>query len=337
MGRWEDRWCRSSASGAAATEDLDVQSLQSLAATGCRVELRIEDERLDVHALAEGSENFVVEASGEWTDAAQNEAAASVAAAAAVRNDLTALLGALPGVMASITITILGTDSQSWVRVTSAFIDEFQRTGWFGFAQLLNPRPDVANHVLVLDGADSAVIAEGVVVHGPGVWPSVAVWRGDTIHSEGDPLAGAPPPTAVLPSETLGPVLVAVAEVLDVVAGALAWLWIADSASVTGSVVTIRLAGSRIIEGPLPGRPAVYAAPSVALWAWASLSSEPARRHAVLQAATLQAEEPKDLYNRAGSIFDTASFLFSLSQSGLVQEALAARRSARDSAVAAGR
>lgn len=340
LGQWDDGWCRSSVSGAALTEDVDVPSMQSLAASGCRVELRIEVERLRVRVLAEESQQFVVEASGEWADAAQDDAAASAAAEAAIRHDLSSLLASLPGITARITVTLLGTDpSHSWVRATGAFVSEFQRAGWFGFAQLLAPKPGVANHVLVLDAGASVVTTEGIVVHGPAVWPSVALWvePARLTPREGDPRGGVPVPTAVLPVETVGTGLVAVGVILEAVAGALAWLWIADSASVIGSGVTIRLAGSRQIEGQLPECPAGDAAPSVALWSWAASSARPGRRQAVLQAVTLQAEEPKDLYSRAGSILDTAEFLYSLSQSGLVQEALAARRAARDSAVAAGR
>jgi hypothetical protein len=124
---------------------------------------------------------------------------------------------------------------------------------------------------------------------------------------------------------------------MEAVAGALAWLWTAEAVTVAGTIVTIRLTGNRPIEGELPACPAGYAVSSVDLWSWSTMSSQPARRQAVLQAATLQTEEPADLYTRAGSIHDTAEFLFSIAQSGLVQEALAARRAARDSAVAAGR
>lgn len=340
LGQWDDGWCRSSVSGAALTEEVDVPSMQGLAASGCRVELGIEVERLHVRVLAEESRQFVIEATGEWADAAQDDAAASAAAEAAIRNDLSSLLASLPGITAHITVTLLGTDpSQSWVRATGAFVGEFQRAGWFGFAHLLAPKPGVAHHVLVLDAGASVVTTESIVVHGPTVWPSVAPWvePARPTPREGDPRGEVPLPTAVLPLETVGTDLVAVGMILEAVAGALAWLWLADSASVIGSGVTIRLAGGRRIEGQLPECPAGDAAPSVALWRWAASSTQPGRRHAVLQAVTLQAEKPKDLYSRAGSILDTAEFLYSLSQSGLVQEALAARRAARDSAVAAGR
>jgi len=282
----------------------------------------------------------MIEASGEWADAVQDDATVLTAAEAAAHNDMISVLAALPGVTADVTITLLGQDSvHSWVRVADAFVREFERTGWFGFAQLVAPTPGAASHVVVLDADDAVVRSEGMVVHGPRAWPASPPWTGDVRVSsqEGDPRSGVPSPAAVMPIDGRGESLSAVAASLEAVAGALAWLWMADSVGVVGPVVTVRLAGNRPIEGELPECPVGYASRSVELWSWASLSTQPGRRHAVLQAVTLQAEEPKDLYIRASSILDTAQFLFSLSQSGLIQEALAARRSARDSAVSAGR
>lgn len=341
LGSWNDAWCQSSVSGTVRAGDLDVAGLQDLAGSGCRVELQLEEGRLRIRAIAEGSQQFAVDASGEWADAAPDDGAASDAADAAVRNDLTTLVAALPDVTANITITLLanGAGERTWVRVADAFVHEFERVGWFAFALLLAPLPGTAKHLVVLDADDSALIASGIAVHGPSTWPAISPWTEamSVAHQEGDPRAGAPPPTAVLPIESTGTRLVSIEAILESVAGALAWLWLADSAIVGGIDVAVRLAGNRPVEGNLRECPPGFAAPSVALWCWAAQSEQPARRQAVLQAVSLQVEQPSDLYPRATSIRETAEFLFSVSQSGLVQEALAARRGARDSAVAAGR
>lgn len=340
LGQWEDSWSRSSVGGDVTTDGVDVATLQGLAAAGCRVALGIEVERLRVRALAEGSSQFMIEVSGEWTDAAEDDASAAVAGDAAVRHDLAALLRALPAVPVNLSLTILGQDAgQSWVRTTKAFVDEFERAGWFGFAQLLLPTVGRANRVLILDADDSQVTGMEVAVHGPNVWPIFDAGSDEhrVVCRDGDPRVDAPVPTAVMPLDQIGTRLASAATVMEAVAGALAWLWIADTVTVEGTGITVRLTGNRPIDGELPACPADYAASSVDLWSWSALSSQPARRQATRQAATLQAEEPADLYTRAGSIHDTAEFLFSLAQSGLVQEALAARRAARDSAVTAGR
>jgi VCBS repeat-containing protein len=339
LGAWEDGWCRSSTSGAVAAITLNVDQLATLAADGCRVEIQIEAERLRVRAIAEDSGQFVIEAAGEWADAVDDEAAAMSAADAAARHDLASVLAAMPGVRSTVTVTLLGRAAGlSWVRVGSAFVDEFSRIGWFGFAQLVAPEAGAANHVLVLDAEDAVVRAEGIAVHGPRVWPTVLPWTQDEPASlvPGDLRADVPLPSALLPVESTGEVD-SVADTLRSVAGALGWLLLADSVSVSGASVVVRFAGSKQIEGPLPPCPPGAASASVGVWSWSNQSAQPARRHALVQALTLQAEEPADLCGRAASILDTAEFLFSLSQSGLVQEALAARRASRDAAVAAGR
>lgn len=342
LTQWVDGWSRSTSSGPVATDSLDVAQLAEVAEAGCRVELMIEVDRLRVQASAESSRRFVIEAAGEWADAARDDTSASIGAEAAAANDLQALLGAIRSVEAILTITVLApTGDLAWVRTAETVLQEYTRAGWFAFAQLIAPQGAVARHLVVLDSHAEVVRSPALIVHGPNAWPVDEVpsqQSGGPAVAPSDACEHAPRPSAVMPErlseqQTLAPVHAA----LEAVAGALAWLWLADAATADAGRVTIRLDGSRPIVGELPACPPEHARASVELWIWAAHTSQPARQHAVTQAVTLQVESPEDLFARAGSILDTAQFLYSLSQSGLVQEALAARRGARDAAVAAGR
>lgn len=338
LGPWEDGWCRSSASGLVLSGMLDVQALAELAAVGCRVELLVELERLRVRALAEGSPNFTVEASGEWSDAASDEPQAALAADAASRNDVPAVISALPEVEVRVTMTIVGTQpGVQWVRTAAAFVSEYDQSGWHGFSVLLAPSVGFPNHVVVLDGLDAEVRAAGLAVHGPAQWPRVDAWSIEPEAVADDARSELPLPSALMPREVVGNQLAGIAETLQRCAGALAWAWLADTLTVQGDSVTVRLAGNKPIAGALPDCPPADAGASVGLWEWTTAAPQPARRSAVAQAVSLQSDVPSDLYRRAQSIHDTAQFLYALSQSTLVQEALAARRAARDAAVAAGR
>src|ERR1019366_104334 len=337
---WDDGWCRSRITGDVTTDALDASALQDLAETGCRIELEIAVERMRVRAIAQDSRLFSIEATGEWTDVAQDEDTAAAAASAAVRNDLASLLAALPGIAMTVVVTVVEADAERvWVRTSDAYVAEYERIGWFGFSQLLRSEPGISQSILINDAGDSTVTSPGVVLCGPVAsvaepgrqLPVVTQWQ------PGDQRAVTPPPSDVLPIATHGTALDDAKAVLLKVSGSLAWLWIADSVSVVDSTVRIRLAGAKPIEGDLSACPPHFSTASVALWRWTAEQGQPARRYAALQATTLQAENPADLFPRASSILETAKFLFGLSQAGLVQEVVAARRSARDAAVNAGR
>lgn len=337
---WDDGWRRSRISGIVATDTLDATTLQDIAESGCRVELEIAVERLRVRAIAEDSRLFAIDAFGEWADVAQDDAAAAAAASAAARNDVASLLASLPGIATTVDVTVTEAElDRVWVRTSTAFVAEYERIGWFGFSQLLKSDAGMHRSVLVVAAGDSVVNSPGIVICGPiasGVDLS-QVRQTDARWQPGDQRAVSPAPSDVLPMTTNGTELDDAKVVLLKVAGSLAWLWIADAVSVIDATVKIRLAGAKLIEGDLGPCPPHFAASSVALWRWTDEQSQPARRYAAIQATTLQVEKLSDLYSRAGSILETAKFLFGLSQAGLVQEVVAARRSARDAAVNAGR
>jgi hypothetical protein len=341
LGAWEDFWSRSVASGHVTTSQVEVEALRRLAIAGCRIEVEIEIERLRLRATAESSQHFTVDVDGVWTDAVVDDAAAKVAPEVAAGNDLARLLTVVRESIAAVTITVLHLSTEfAWVRSVDALIHEFDRSGWLEFSRLVGPHASRTRRVVVLEAGEESLCSRGLLVHGPDVWPATRTWTdsySEVRDLRPDAREGAPSPESLLPLESKGGQLGRIDEVLRATAGALSWLSLADVATVNDDRVTIRFEGNRPLVTDLPPSPPGDAAPSVALWRWVVAAAQPGRRHAAIQAITLQAERATDLYRRAGSILDTAEFLFSISQSGLVQEALVARRAGRDAAVAAGR
>lgn len=339
LGEWDDGWCRCSLAGEATAVLFDTPTLQELAESGCLVELSLEKDRLRVRAVAQNSRVFAIESTGEWADVAEDDQAATAAADASVRNDLTSMLSAVSAVKFKLKITILGNElGHAWVRERRAFVKEYKRIGWFGFAELIAPISSSWNNIVILDARDSFVAAGEILIFGPQAElpepsPSNEVRPADR---PGDRRSSAPLPRSLLPTSLSGSELKEIESILNTIAGNLVCVWLADTVSVDGRRVTVRLEGNRPIQGSVPKCPPEYAASSVKLWNWTSAAAHPGRRHAVLQATTLQIDDLKDLYPRSGSILDTAQFLFSIAQSGLVQEALAARSAARDAALQAG-
>jgi hypothetical protein len=337
LSSWEDGWCLSRTSGTINASSVDVALLVGFASRGCLISVAI-GERL-VRATAQSASQFSIEASGAWTDVAPDEIAAAAAEQAVGTNDLPGLLHALPNVSVELSITVRAEDID-WVRTTGVLADELERSGWFGFATLVAPVGPGYRHIVALDGARSSIHTARIVVHGPDLWPPDEPSKvvPTSTPTPQDVRSTAPSPAAFQPEKVDGSDLTIVEGLLQNVAGALAWFWLADSA-IVGEVdnsITIYVAGSRPIRGVLEACPPAFAPAAVDLWKWANAYG-PAARAATIQAATLQAESVSDLYQRAGTITETAQFLYSVAQSGLVQEALASRRAARDAAVSVGR
>ena len=339
FGEWDDGWCRCSLVGEATAGLFDTSTLQELAESGCRVELSLEEDLLHVTAVAEGSRAFAIISNDEWAEVAEDNQAVTAATDATARNDLTAMLLAVPRVPFKLKITVLGKDlGCPWMRERRTFVREYEENGWFEFAEMIAPASSSWNNIVILNASDSFVVAGEIVIFGP----QAELPEPSPLHEvrptdrPGDSRSNAPLPSSLLPTKLFGTELEDIQLILSTIAGNLVCAWLADTVSVDGPRVTVRLEGNRPIQGFVPECPPEYAVTSVNLWNWTAVASQPGRRHAVLQATTLQIDDLKDLYQRSGSILDTGQFLFSIAQSGLVQEALAARRAARDAALLAG-
>jgi len=338
LGEWTHDWSRSSCSGQTISGTLQTGQLKSLAALGCRVSVRLDTERLHVTAMADRSPIFAIDADGEFADVAHDPSAATAAAEAAAGRNLQRLFEVLADLEVEIELTVLGVEGLAWTANSQTLIDLYGHSGWLAFAALVRPAVDTGR-LVILDAEKDEVRCPGWVIHGPNSWPEksqLPTMQTLTTGSETDFRVDYPAPSTLLPLHVSDPLL-AVADVLRSTAAPLALLGLADSAHKRDGDVSATFHGNRPLVVEVTPAPPESASPCVDLWEWVAEGSHPGRRHAAVQAITMQVETADDFYRRAGVIRDTSQFLFAVSQSGLVQEAIAARRGARDSAISAAR
>lgn len=338
LSEWSHDWSRSSCSGRAISGTLQIDQLQSLAALGCRSSVRLDTERLQVTALADRSPIFTIDADGEFADVAHDPSAVTAAAEAAAGQNLQRLFEVLADLEVEVEITVLGVEGLLWTANSQALVGLYETSGWRAFATLIRPAVDMGRLVILGAGEDE-VRCPGWVIHGPNSWPQeseLATVSTSTMGGDTDFRADYPAPSTLLPSFASDS-LKTVADALRSTAASLALLGLADSARELEGAVSATFHGDRPLVVDVTPAPPESASQCVELWEWVAEGSHPGRRHAAVQAITMQVETADDFYRRAGVILDTSQFLFAVSQSGLVQEAIAARRGARDSALAAAR
>ncbi len=196
--------------------------------------------------------------------------------------------------------------------------------------------------VVVQDAGTDTLLAPGFAVAGPDAPPDPP-YTGDRPtppYRTNGPRAGRPPLPAPYdltarpgPAGTLEPLR----EPLDAAARACCWYWLAPHAEITSTAVHVRYDGVRTVELDLLPYAAAGTDQETALYRWASAADDPARDDAVQQAITFAVRDDADLPGAAGPVLRTARSLHELAGRGLVAEALAARRAARDAAVTAAR
>jgi hypothetical protein len=122
------------------------------------------------------------------------------------------------------------------------------------------------------------------------------------------------------------------------IARCLVWYWLASRASSgPDGTLTVTISGARVIDLSLRAEEVPDVGTDIALYSWACVGSDPARFEAVEHAASLAVLGANDIATAAGPALRTAKSLYELTRRGAVGEALAARRSARDAAIAAAR
>lgn len=196
--------------------------------------------------------------------------------------------------------------------------------------------------VLVQDASDALLTAPGLVLAGPtatltGIGSTRETHTSQAYRDRAGFIARADmfTPAELLCTRVPTGSLAALVGPLAGAARAAAWYWLADSVGLAPEHVRVRFNGVSSVEfDVLPygsGQPAA----EVALAEWAMATGEPARADAVQQAITFAVRGEDDLVGAAAPVLRTARSLYELAGRGLISEALAARRSARESGVAA--
>lgn len=226
-----------------------------------------------------------------------------------------------------------------WVRTGNALDAALEEPGsWLPTVNRLSMAP---SRVVVADAGTAYLSCRGIRLHGPDAEPEggsldsgtdVEAYRsvrfGNMSHDEIGDVSG------IWPIETVG--MARTFDLLRNAVAATAWVWLAERHELEGTTVALTFDGARVVQVDL-SKPPQAGDDVLQLWEWATTDTDPARREAIQQAASLALREPGDLGQQARPVLRTARAFFDLGRRQGVTELLAARRAARDAALSSGR
>ena len=230
-----------------------------------------------------------------------------------------------------------------WIRAEANLRDKLERS-WLATLTSIFSR-DRRETLVVGDAAGDALVAGDLRLCGPEAVgsppaPSELTASGSSrewwkSHRHG--LSRLPIPEALVPTEESGEFLRAVGPLMTGVAGALAWLWLAEEVDAAEDVPSVTFEGPRLARFDLAAGPREQVGDEIALWEWAMEERDPGRYYAVQKAVALAVFDSADLPHAARPALGTARTLLNALRQDQMAEAMATRRSVRDAAVAAGR
>lgn len=318
--------------------NLDFERIRQFTEPGNRVEITLAEGEWEARVLSTSPSSFDVSVEGPWEDAFPDPRSIQVAKVAAEGDNAETFIQSASGINGNVRLTLLNDPLLSgmhWIRTEDALYSLITRDSWFGFLSLI-ANSSQQTRLVIQDAGDSSVIAGGLVVHGPNVQPALPTWSltDEAASYRRTWLRGsreeAPPPTWTLPTSSEG--LENLVGLLDGATGLLSWLWLATEAKVESPPIRARFEGMRPVEVDLELGRRTQSLDAVALWEWATATTDPARREAVQQAVSLSIRDERDLPQGFSPVLRTARYLLRISQQGIIAEALATRRTAREAA-----
>lgn len=320
--------------------NLDFQQIRRFSGSGNRVEITLREGDWEARVISTSPSSFDVTVQGPWEDAFPDPGSIQVAKVAAEGDNAESFLQSAGGITGEVRLTLLNDPVHSgmhWIRTQEALPSLVTRNSWFGFLSLLADSPE-PTRLVIQNAGDSWIAAGGLLVHGPDVHPALPTWSlsDDAVAYRQTWLRGsrekAPPPTWTSPTSNDG--LNDVVALLEGATGLLVWLWLATEAKVEGAPIRARFEGMRPVEIDLELGATIQPLEAVALWEWATSTTDPARREAIQQAVSLSIRDEKDLARGFTPVLRTARYLLRISQQGIIAEALATRRTVREAAFA---
>lgn len=242
-----------------------------------------------------------------------------------------------------------GTRGVAWVPQGQLLVDALSGPGWASTLMQLHLDRSAPHLIVLIDDAREGLIQTPTVTFaGPSAelpkrredLPSVDPESPYRQQKVGEGFLALPEPADLLPTAGASTGLDGLSVALAAVVRALCWYWLAHLTEVQPSATTIRFRGVRDLGlelSPVSSRRGPNVQPEVEFYRWATATTDPARADAVQQAITFAVSRAEDLEQAAEPAQRTAKSLFELASRGLITEALAARRSAREAAATAAR
>lgn len=317
--------------------NLDFAQVRRFVELGNRVEITLREGDWEARILSASSSSFDVSVQGPWEDAFPDLGSIQAAKVAADSDDAENLLAKASGINGDLRLTLLNDPGAGmhWIRTEDALHSLINRDSWFGFLALIADA-EHPTRLVIQDAGDSSIVAGGLTVHGPDVNPGLPAWSltDHAVSYRRTWLRGSrensPPPTWTVPIKTEG--LDNVVALLRGATALLSWLWVATEAKVDITPIRARFEGMRPVEVDLELGGETDPLEAVTLWEWATSTTDPARREALQQAVSLSIRDERDLAQGFGPVLRTARYLLRISQQGIIAEALATRRTAREAA-----
>jgi hypothetical protein len=319
-------------------KNLDFDQIRRFIGSGNRVEIALREGDWEARVLSTSTSSFDVSVQGPWEDAFPDPGSIQIAKVAADSDNAETLLQSAGEINGDVRLALLNDPfvaGMHWIRTQDAFHSLIKRDSWFGFLSLIADA-NQPTRLVIQDAGDSSIVAGGLTVHGPDVYPGLPAWSltDDAASYRQTWLRGsrekATPPTWTVLTSTEG--LNNVVDVLEGATGLLCWLWLAAEAKVETAPIRARFEGMRPVEIDLELGAETDSLEAVTLWEWATSTTDPARREAVQQAVSLSIRDERDLAQGFRPVLRTARYLLRISQQGIIAEALATRRTARDAA-----
>lgn len=315
---------------------LSFDDLKNFASTGNRVEATIQTEDWTATWRSGVGGSFAVSTDGPYEDVFADPAEIETARNAAT-NDPQSFWVICARMEASVQISLVHDAESSgfqWIRSEAALIDLANRLSWLELAELLLPNSET-NELLLQDAEDNYLLRGGLVVRGPigdqdiPVQPEsleLGPYRRAWFSFERSEMTS---PSQIEPIEDRG--LVAVSRALNALTYGLVWAWIAgDVQKLADGTIRLTFNGTTLVSLPRTLKDRENPENELKLWRWAVATPEPRRREALQQAAALGIRSNQDLDDAAEPVLRTAEYFLRLTESGILTEALAARRSIRD-------
>lgn len=254
------------------------------------------------------------------------------------RGDAAAVLGLLDDTTFDITLDLtLAVEGAVWVPSVASLVESLSGRAWAG-ALIQMMRGSGPTVVIVQDAGADVLCCPGLVIAGPRA-PSERLRPADGGLAVPPARRGGsmplPSPGDLSAEPGASGRLEPLREVLAAAGRACCWYWLGRRREVTVDRVTTIFEGPRTFVLDLAPIPGDLADDEHALFAWATATEDPIRDDALHQAVGLAVRGPADLSGAAGPVLRTARSLYELAARGVVAEALASRRAARESATAA--
>lgn len=338
--------------GTAALSDLSLPDLSALVDGGHLVDLRVRAGEWSLQLRRGGYDGDVTESDGPLSAAVDQNYLDDLSAALAA-DDFSGILGLLQAHDSQVTLRVINDPDKTgthWIASHEAINGAVSSLLWVPFARALASGPA---DLVVEDLGDAVLATAAIAVHGPES-PETAGPPGKTSRanpsSELDESfrrarAGQkePYPSPLLfagLTHTHGadtPAVATVSTTFDTLAYLLTWALLASSSRPIKGGVHVAISGARELD--IDVHPALHpeTGPLLDMYRWVAMSPEIDRLYYVQQALTLAVVDVADVHTAAAPALRTARSLYELSRRNSVAEVMAARRSAREIALAASR